>query len=343
AATSRLFLGMRIDCAQCHDHPFDPWKQEQFWQHAAFFTDLPQQGQTPSNVVEQVAETFIGKQPQIAIPDTDKVVKASFLDGKTPNWSDDPAPRSQLAKWIVSENNPYFAKAAVNRIWSYHFGIGLVEPMDDFSPSNPPSHPELLDALAEAFVAHDYDFKFLIRAITSSEAYQLSSRQTDPSQERISLFARMPVRGLTPEQIFDSLAEAIGYRQPFNPELPLNFNDDQTRQEFLRTFANTSCSAPDRTTTILQALSLMNGNYIETATDLTDSQTLAAVIDAPFLESREKIDALYLTTLSRYPTDQECARMVDYVQNGGATDDKAEALADVFWALLNSSEFLLTH
>jgi len=338
AATARLFLGMRIDCAQCHDHPFDDWKQEQFWEHAAFFTDLPQQNQNSVNAV--IAPFKIG---MIAIPDKNKTVKATFLDGTSPDFSTNKKTRSTLAQWITADDNPYFAKAAANRIWSYHFGVGLVEPMDDFSPHNPASHPELLELLAEQFRSHEYDFKFLIRAITLSKAYQRTSRQTDPSQDDPRLFARAAVRGMTPEQIFDSLAQATGYRQPFDPEQPLNFNNDQARQEFIATFANQAESATDRSSTILQALSLMNGDFISDATDLTDSRTLAAVIDAPFLDKKEKINALFLATLSRFPTEKERSTFLDYINSGGANDDKQAAVSDVFWALLNTSEFLLNH
>lgn len=335
AATARLFLGIRIDCAQCHDHPFDRWKQEQFWQHAAFFTDIQQS----RNMV--AAPT--GEPAMIDIPEQDRKVPATFLDGQQPDWQQAGGSRALLARWIISDNNPYFARAAVNRIWSNFFGTGLVEPMDDFSPLNPASHPELLALLADEFIRHDYDFRLMIRAITATRTYQLTSRQTDPSQSEPRLFARMAVRGMTPEQIFDSLAQATGYRQPFDPEQPLNFNNDPIRQDFIATFSNRSESAPNRTSTILQALSLMNGQFIADATDVADSQTLTAVSDAPFLDTPEKIEALYLSTLTRKPGARELSRFTAYVDEGGATGDAHAALADVFWALLNSSEFLLNH
>ncbi|WP_437201664.1 DUF1553 domain-containing protein [Planctomicrobium sp. SH664] len=328
AATSRLFLGVRLDCAECHDHPFDHWKQAQFWENAAFFTDVDL-----SNAERQSG--------RIAIPEKGLTVTARFLDGAVPS-AEAQDLRAELANWIISPGNPYFARAAVNRIWSYHFGIGLVEPMDDFSEHNPPSHPELLEELAAAFVQQGYDFKFMIRAITASRAYQLTSRQTDPSQSSRRLFARMPVRGLSPEQIFDSLARATGYRQPFNPEQPLNFNNDTARQEFLTTFANQAEAPPDRTSTILQALSLMNGRFISEATDLESSRTLSAVVHAPFLTSDQKIEALYLTTLSRVPTDVERQRLSEFLKQQAA-DETGRAYADIFWVLLNSNEFLLNH
>lgn len=338
AATSRLFLGLRIDCAQCHDHPFDEWKQEQFWQHAAFFTDIP-----PIPIPGQEMLDRREKPGTIEIPEKDKVVAATYLGVDEAVADQSKRNRQSLAEWMTSKGNPYFAKAAVNRIWSYHFGIGLVEPMDDFSPHNPPSHPELLNALAEAFIASDYDFKFMIRAITGSQTYQLTSRQSDPSQDKLSLFARMPVRGMTAEQIFDSLAVATGYRQPFDPEQPLNFNNDQARQDFLATFGNQTESAPDRSSTILQALALMNGEFVGDATDLVDSRTLAAILDAPFLDEREKIESCYLTTLSRFPSEVELERMQAYLAQAESSTARQDALSDIFWVLLNSSEFLLNH
>ena len=336
AATSRVFMGVRIECAQCHDHPFDDWKQDAFWSYAAFFSEVqPAMPDTPEASADKRSLT---------IPGTERTVPARFLSGEEPDWeSASGSNRAALAKWIASADNPYFAKAAVNRMWAHHFGVGLVDPPDDFGPYNPPSHPELLDKLAEEFAAHDFDFKFIIRAITASRTYQLTSEQTDESQQTPRTFARMPVRGMRPEQIFDSLAQAVGYQQPFNPEQPINFNNDQARQEFLDNFQDDSDAPTERASTILQALQMMNGTFIDNATDLADSQTLAGVIDAPFLDASGKVETLFLATLSRPPTDVEREKFVSYVSSGGASEDEQAALSDVFWALLNSSEFLLNH
>ena len=334
SAAARLFLGLRLDCAQCHDHPFDDWRQEQFWGLAAFFHEFEEEA-AGSRDDEQTV--------QIAIPDVDRVVSARFLDGQTPDWSSGKPARAVLADWVTSPDNPYFAKATVNRLWAAMFGVGLVDPADDFGRNNPPSHPEILDLLASSFVEHGYDIKFILRVIANTHAYQLTSRLTDPSQEVPRTFARMPIRGMTPEQIFDSLAQAIGYRQPFDPEQPLNFNNDQVRQEFLETFAAEAGSVTDRETSILQALALMNGTLTVEATDLADSQTLAAVVDAPFLRPEERVDALYLSTLSRYPTEVEREYCLAYVSRPGPNGDSADRFADLFWALLNSNEFLLNH
>jgi hypothetical protein len=339
AATSRIFLGIRIECAQCHDHPFDDWKQDQFWSFAAFFGGIVRDGQP--NVFGQVRE--IPDRREISIPDSDLVVQAGYLDGSEPRWRFRVGARQTLAEWVASPENPYFARAAANRVWGHFFGVGIVEPVDDFSEHNPPSHPELLDLLAREFAAHDFDLKFLIRAITASKTYQLSSRRTHPSQGEPQHFARMNVQGLTPDQLYDSLAQATGTALSYQANNPFIFGNQTPQGEFLDTFDDGGAPRTDRETTILQALALMNGQQTTAATNRGDSQTLAAVVEAPFLSTEEKIETLYLAALCRPPRPKELERFKKYVEDGGAAKNSQEALADVFWALLNSSEFLLNH
>ncbi len=339
AATSRIFLGIRIECAQCHDHPFDSWKRDQFWSLAAFFGGIVRDGQP--NVFGQVRE--IPDRREISIPDTDQVVQAGYLDGSEPRWRFRVGARKTLADWVASRDNPYFARAAANRMWGHFFGRGIVEPVDDFSDANPPSHPELLDFLAKEFAAHEFDLKFLIRAITASRTYQLSSRMTDKSQKAPELFARMNVQGLTPEQLYESLAQATGTPVTFQANNPYIFGNQSEQGMFQETFDDSGTTLTDRETTILQALALMNGQLTANATDLERSQTLAAISQAPFLDTEGRIEALYLAALSRTPREPELARMKKYVDSGGPANDSDKALADVFWALLNSSEFLFNH
>lgn len=340
AATSRMFLGLRIGCAQCHHHPFDKWQQEQFWSLAAFFAGL--EGRNNDQPLLAGVTERIDRR-QIAIPDTERVVQAAYLDGTQPQWTSRRSPRETLADWLTSPENPYFARAAVNRLWGHFFGRGLVDPVDDFSELNPPSHPELLDELARQFAAHDFDLKFLIRAITASRTYQLTSRLTHESQQSPELFARMAVRGLTPEQLFASLAQATGYYEPFQARNPFVLDDGSPQSEIMETFANESDSPTEQSTTILQALAMMNGRFIGDATALQRSQTLTAVAEFPLMSTAERIETLYLATLSRPPQPEELDRLVDYVASGGSENDPQQALSDVFWALLNSSEFLLNH
>jgi Protein of unknown function (DUF1549)/Protein of unknown function (DUF1553) len=359
AAVSRMFLGVRIECAQCHNHPFDTWKREQFWSFAAFFAGIQRNGNNVFSTVREVAD-----RREIAIPNTDKVAQASFLDGKTPQFRFRKSARETLAEWVTAKDNPYFAKMTVNRIWHKLFGTGIVEPVDDFTAANSPSHPELLDELATEFTKHNYDLKFLIRAIAASKAYQRTSRKTHASQSNPQLFARMTVQALTPEQLFDSLATAVGYYQPFQTQNPFVFGRTDSRSEIIELFTNDSASPSERSATILQALAMMNGRFISGATSVggssgrptstsgrarrfvpngRGSNTLAAVIDFPLADTKQRVETLFLATLSRKPTPDESARFVKYVESGGAKKDKDKALGDVFWALLNSGEFALNH
>jgi len=341
AATSRLFLGVRLECAQCHDHPFDKWKRDEFWSYAAFFSEFQQPAAGP--VTEVLKNVLKPDTHSLKIPDTEQVVKATFLGGPQPEWTDQQSAREKLADWITSADNPWFARAAANRVWAQMFGQGIVDPVDDFGTNNPPSHPEVLDELAKAFGENRHDLRFLARAIALSKTYQRTSRRTDPSQDTPRTFARMPVRAMSPEQIFDCLAQATGRFTFFDPEQPLNFSNDPARQEFLETFTNDSESTVERQSTILQALTLMNGSFVASATDIAASQSLTATIEAPFLNTPERIEALFLAALSRPPQADELSRFRSYVDSGGPENDPKKALADVFWALLNSNEFALNH
>ena len=188
-ATSRLFLAVRLECAQCHNHPFAEWTREQFWEYAAFFGGN-------------------GGRPSIAIPLLGKVVQARFPDGTEPKFTNGAGPRVVLADWAVSPNNKYFARAAVNRVWSLFFGTGLAEPVDDLLREGDKN--EMLDELARQFADHNFDLKFLIRTIVSTRAYQLTSRRTDASQDDPRLFGRMAVKALSTEQVIAALTEATG-------------------------------------------------------------------------------------------------------------------------------------
>jgi hypothetical protein len=344
AATSRLFLGVKLECAQCHDHPFAKWSRKQFWGYATFFASVQQ---------PQPARGF-GARPQpqerpnprkLKIPGTDKEVEASFLDGREPQWDKEANARVLLADWMTAKDNPFFARAAANRMWAHFFGIGLIDPLEEPGPDNPPSHPELLDELAAQFAAHDFDFKYLIRAISASKAYQISSARTDPSQEDPRAFGRMALKGLTPEQFFDSVALATGYRegdQPANQRVLFLGQGAGPRAEFLTKFANSADKRTEFQTSILQALTLMNGRFVSDATSVQNSTTLQA-LTVPWWTNAQRIEVLYLKTLSRKPRPEELQRLLKYVEGGGPSGDQQQALGDVFWALLNSPEFIFNH
>lgn len=339
AATSRIFLGIRIECAQCHDHPFDNWTQNQFWSYASFFAGIERQGD--DGIFGRVEEVFDRR--EMLIPDTETVVQAGYLDGTYPKWRFRVSARRTLADWTTSPTNPYFARMTVNRIWGKLFGVGLVDPVDDFTSFNECSHPELLEDLTAALVAQNFDVKFLIRAITTSRAYQLSSAGANTLASDRQRFARMLVKGLTPDQLFDSLAEATGFFEPFTVRQQ---NDNDTgmgvRDEFLDLFANDTDPATMQQTSILQALTMMNGRFTAAAVDLRQSRTLGAVVEFP-MTLEERVESLFFIAFSRPPSADERRAFVDYVRSGGARNSQSIALADLFWALLNSTEFSTNH
>ena len=270
-----------------------------------------------------------------------KPQEALYLDDSKPDWTREPEPRRVFAAWLTAGDNPYFAKVAVNRMWAHYFGVGLVDPVDDFGPHNAASHPELLDYLAGLFVAAKFDLRVLARGLVGSEAYQRTSRFTDPRQKEPRLFARMNVKGLSAEQLIDSIALATGYREnaPRASRAAFGYEPGSPRAAFMGTFGGGG-SRSDMQTSILQALSLVNGAWIARQTDPDKGETLKAVLEGPFRDDDARVEVLYLATLSRVPTRAEKSRVMEAVAR--ASDRKA-AIADVLWVLLNCQEFLLNH
>jgi Protein of unknown function (DUF1549)/Protein of unknown function (DUF1553) len=329
AGVSRVFLGVRLECAQCHNHPFASWKRDQFWSLAAFFADLPQVSQ---DGVMMRRDRSAKPVREIAIPGTKKMVSATHLDGSAPEWRPRAETRQILAEWITAPDNRYFARAIVNRVWARFLGVGLVEPVDDIEGEADPALNELLDELAGQFRAHGYNLKFLIRVLTATRAYNLSSSGVAKTSESgASLFASMPVRGLSPGQLFDSLTQATA-SEAFD-----------ARARFLELFANTHERPVEAETTIVQALTMMNGSYIDGATNPETSRVLGAIVKVPFLDTPGRIETLYLATLTRRPRPDELAFLVKYVERRKTDDEQAKALADIFWAILNGPEFHLNH
>ncbi len=332
AATSRIFMGVQLECAQCHDHPFSRWRRDQFWGLAAFFAGVEQQN---GGGLREVMD-----RRELAIPSAERTVGATFLDDKEPEWQFKKSPRSTLASWLTAKENPFFARAIVNRLWGFVFGVGLVDPIDDFHEQNKPSHPELLDALAKAFVESGYDTRFILRAIVLSETFQRSSARTDQSQKDTRVYSRFPVQGLTPEQLYDSFVVVVRLDSE-GPNGALIQNPGSPRRQFLETFA-LSDRKTENPTTIIQALTLMNGGLVGEATTIESSKTLAAILELPGLTQNERLDAIYLTVLSRLPKPEELQKIGNYIESGGSGQTK-KRYADVVWALLNGIEFRTNH
>ena len=326
---ARVFLGVRLECAQCHNHPFADWKREQFWSFAAFFAEIARPDpENPNAVVPRSRDAKPIR--ELTIPGTKKTVSATHLDGTSPAWRPRADTREILAEWVTSRDNHYFGRAVVNRLWARFYGVGLIEPVDDIAEEKGSEFDGLLDELAYQFQAHDYNLKYLIRAMTMAQAYGLAST-ANPAASASPLFSSMPVRGLSAGQLFDSLTQATGS------------DGNEARGRFLELFANRESRAVEAETTIVQALTMMNGSYIDSATNPATGQILGAVVMAPFLDLPSRIESLYLASLTRRPRPEELAMLVRYVERRKSPEDQEKALADIFWAILNGPEFPLNH
>jgi hypothetical protein len=347
-SVTKNFLGVQLQCAQCHNHPFTDWKQTEYWGVADFFEKVQITG--PRNPVQQqgvpgIAEGNGRQGRRLPLPDSAKNVPARFLGGPEVKLGDKDKPRAVLAQWMTDRDNPYFAKAAVNRVWGQLFGRGLVNPVDDLNDENPPSHPQLLVDLADQFAAGGYDLKDLYRAICLTKAYQRTSKPFGGNDDADpSLFARVTIKVMTPEQQFDSLVmvnapgkdpRALTVPQGNLPKGPgARFFNPTPRNLFVAFFAVEDADPTQYEAGIPQALRLMNGP------GLNGGGALNAILKDEKKPERV-VEQLYLTALSRRPTEAEQRRLTDYVANhkGG----EREAYSDILWALMNSSEFVMNH
>lgn len=299
--SSRYFLGVRLNCAQCHDHPFVAWKRTDYWGMAAFFAQI----QTPGRA-KAVYAAGVRDDPKVTM----KVMAGSdmiegfqlheptFLGGKVLDDDGSTPHRVALAKWMTAPDNPYFARAAVNRLWWQFFGRGIVNPVDDMHSANAPSHPELLDLLARQFVASGFDLKFLCRAILNSDAYGRTSRPGEQSDREGSLFARMSIKVLTAEQLYDSLVAAVGPPAK-SSNIDVRFG---TRHEFGQAFSSSGDTEPLRYDRgIPNVLRLMNSPQFAGRSLVA----LATQLDRAGRSSDANIEQVFLSILARRPTTAE--------------------------------------
>jgi hypothetical protein len=325
---ARVFLGIRVQCAQCHNHPFAKWKREEFWGLAAFFAGVPQPAVDAPNILLPREDP---QRRELTIPGTSKVVKAVHLDHSAPAWRPRAGTREVLAEWVTSPDNPYFAKAAVNRIWARFFGNGLIDPVDDIEAEGDPALVGLLDEIAQQFRAHGYDLKYLIRALMTTRAYNLSSEAEPATSTATPLFSRMPVRGMSPDQFVESLAQATGC------------DLSENRARLLELFTERDVPATESQTSILQALTMMNGGLLSAATRPETGDVIGAIAEAPYLDTAGRVEMVFLAVLSRRPRPEERSLALRYIDRHSAERDRSWALSDVFWALLNGPEFRTNH
>lgn len=317
----RVFLGVRINCAQCHDHPMAEWTQKDFWGLAAMFTADP------------------GGAPTIKPQDADVTYTAKLL------WSSEPlkdipadkSPREVLADWLVSPENPNFAATAVNRVWQYLCGRGLAGAVDELDQVTAEER-KILDQLAELFKASGHDVRWLITGICKSKVYQQQVVRDAPADE--AGFLHRPLKTLLPEQVFDSLEQALGLPVAKADNGP-RFNGE--REQFVSRMNESAPELPaDFKGGIPQALMLMNGKLTADATSLDTSRTLRAVVEAPFFSAEQKIEALYLAALTRQPRPEETEFLLAHIRQHKTEDEQKAAYSQILWGLLNNPEFVLS-
>ena len=342
--TAQRFLGLRLRCAQCHDHPFDVWTQDSYYGLASFFAKVERKGGGPMMGRTTIAINPEGKVIHLR---TQKAVEPTFLDGKTVKVAAKEDPRKALADWMIAGDNPYFSRAMANWVWAQFFSKGLVDPPDDMSRANPPVHPELLDALAKHFVASKFDLRDLIRTITSSETYGLSSGPVPGNERDTRLFSHHLPRPLTAHQMADALAQAtdVPNRYPGvnNTRRAIDVPDPSSASSILDTFGRcpraVSCgttSAP--ALTLRQALLLIGGDVIESKISSLNGYLSSAM--KLELEPNELVENLYFRTVCRPPTAEELSHWSAELKKASSQREAAE---DLFWALLNSREFAFNH
>ena len=337
---TQVFLGTRFSCNQCHDHPFERWTQRQYYELSAYFADV---GRRPMPDGDEFVFTMASPEA-VMNPNTNQPAVPAFPFQHTGAIDAAGTRREQLAQWLTANENPYFARSIVNRYWSYFFGRGIIDPVDDIRASNPASNPELLAALEKDFVANGYDLKRLIRLICMSATYQ---RSLDPGQwneDDVINFSHAQPRRLSAEQLYDSIIQATGAPRSL-PGVPAGFRaselpDPQVEVAFLDMFGRPPRESPcecERSSDVSlgQTLNMVNGPTIGDA--ITHADGIIARTIAAGAANEQLIETIYLSTLCRRPSADELARAIEYFTTAGTSKDSGE---DLMWALINSPAFL---
>ena len=361
AMTTRLFLGLQVQCTQCHNHPFNKWQQDQFWEYNSFFRQVekkdhrkldPNTGRMVDDYSEVVTKDFSGP---VYYEKRSGVMQVAYprYEGIEVDPGNDTDRRDEFAKLLtrsIDGQAPHIAQAMINRMWSHFFGYGFTRPVDDMGPHNPASHPELLDRLSHEFVDSGYDLKQLIRTICATEAYSLGSqfndknKSDDPAAGEMPLFSHMYLKSMQAEQLYDSLIVASNAHQSGRGGWSAQ---EEQRQKWMQQFivAYENDENDESTTfngTIPQALMMMNSELIEKACSIERGSFLFESMSKPGTEP-QKIQELYLAALSRRPTRSELSKVSKMLSDNKYRGQPLSAYQDLFWALLNSNEFVFIH
>ena len=338
---AQVFMGMRIQCAQCHNHPFDRWTQNDYYSFAAFFSQVGRKrGEDPRETI-----VFDRGGGEVKHPVGGRVMPPKFLGGAVPDVKGKDR-RKVLATWLASPENPFFAENLANIVWAHFFGMGIIHEVDDVRVSNPPSNAELLKELGRRFTEYEYDFRKLVRDICTSRSYQLATRTNASNKSDSKNFSHAAIRRIRAEILLDCVSQVTDTQDKFRG-LPkgaraVQIADGSTNTYFLKTFGRASrqtvCSCEVKMEpTLSQALHLMNGDTVRRKI------RQGGLINRRLKEERSRdeiVDELYIRSLSRKPTEKERAKFKAFFTKDAKP---REVLEDIFWALLNSREFLFNH
>jgi len=343
ADTAQVFLGVRLQCARCHHHPYERWGQEDYYGLAGFFTRLGRKsfGQPPPYFASSKVTT--GEKN----PLTNKSPEPKYPDGAYAEFTAEDDPRHGLVDWMTEPDNPFFAKALVNRLWGHFMGRGLVDEVDDIRETNPASNPELLDALAKDFVEQKFDMKHIIRTLLNSRVYQLASEPTEHNQHDRQNFARFYARRLIAEVLHDALDQACDVHTTFGNmggnaravDLPHEGFGSYFLDTFDRPRRVSGCEC-ERSASATLAQVLLMANSSEVENKLANSKGRIASSLKANRPVSEIIEDLYLAGYSRFPSAKEIKTTEQYVNQ---QEDKQRALEDVLWTIVNSKEFMFNH
>jgi hypothetical protein len=340
SALSQVLLGVRIECAQCHHHPFDRWSQTDYFGMQAYFTQVGFKKSPRGEVLTAKPQAATTKHPR-----TQAFVYAHPLGTTNPKESPPGDRRAQLAKWMTSPENPWFAKNLVNRVWAHLLGRGIVEPVDDVRSTNPPSNPALLDALAKDFVAGGYDVRQLFRRITDSRTYQLSSQATRGNERDEQNHSRQLFKRLEAEVLLDAVCQATGVMEKFDG-VPAGYRaiqlwDSHVPHEFLKLFGRpvraSACECErSASPSVSQVLHVLNSPNLHGK--LSHAGGRIARLVAANRDDGKLVDELYLTLYSRFPTKDERAATAKYLREHKS--QRRRAAEDLAWSMMNTVEFL---
>ncbi|MGA2497535.1 MAG: DUF1549 and DUF1553 domain-containing protein [Tepidisphaeraceae bacterium] len=341
--TAQVFMGMRVQCAQCHNHPFDRWTLEDYYGFASFFSQVGRKkGEDPRETI-----VFNSGGGEVNHPVAMKPVPPKFLGGDTAAITGRDR-RQVLASWLASSENPYFARNIANIVWQHFFGCGIVEPVDDVRISNPPANPELLQALATRLVEYQYDFRRLVRDICLSRTYQLAAEPNASNQDDVRNFSHAAIRRIRAEVLLDCINQVAETRDKFKG-LPsgaraVQIADGKTTNYFLTTFGRPSRESVCACEVVIepnlsQALHLLNG---ETVNRKIAEGGLIKRLLAEKQTPADIIAQLYLRAFSRRPTGKELTGLITLTK-ADEPKQRQKSLEDAFWAILNSKEFVFNH